>query len=79
MAACRIRRYSATLTLTPALLVNCLTATLIIVNRYSNMPTWGTLVFIGIVAAFFLFLEDKIAELILKWGSGGGSAKLKGK
>ena len=57
---------------------NCavLTAVFIVLNVKANaLSVWADLAFIAILAVFFLFLEGKVTEVLVKWK--GGSAQVK--
>jgi len=60
-----------------ALTIAILTGAFIAVNVYTTLPVWVALVFVGILVAFFLLLEGKLAEAHIKWP--GGSTRIKGK
>jgi DNA-binding NtrC family response regulator len=57
---------------------NCavLTAVFFVLSiKATALPVWANLSFVGILALFFLFLEGKISEILVKWK--GGSAQVK--
>jgi DNA-binding NtrC family response regulator len=60
-----------------AITIAILTGAFIAVNVYARQPVWVALAFVVILAVFFLLLEGKLAEALIKWP--GGSTRLKSK
>jgi hypothetical protein len=54
-----------------------LTGTFIAVVTFTNVGVWSALALIGVIALFFLFLEGKVTEALIK--SKSGTVTIKGK
>lgn len=58
--------------------VNCavLTAVFIVLNiKVTALPVWANLAFTAILAVFFLFLEGKVTEVLVKWKDGSARVR----